>query len=166
MSLSTKANDWEVAGVAQVGGAAAVGGGVWWLEFRSSAAGMKETFMFGGLGIGVGGSVGGASAPDFSTAQPSYSPLACERAFSIHDLNYSAGRLTTAGAGLAVGYGLVYVSAFNFDGALFSSQSCHGFTVGVGASAITTVGMWRSMTLAARDASSRSSGYLRHAAAR
>jgi len=145
MGRGTKATDWEVAGVAQVGGAATVGGGLWMFEFKSSLAGMKVPFLFIGAGLGLGGSIGGASAPDMSSGQPSYTALRCDRAFGVDDLSGSAGRLTTAGAGMAVGYGVVIITAFNFRGPMFASQECYGFTIGVGASAMTTVGMWQEM---------------------
>ncbi|MBY6049775.1 hypothetical protein KUV47_20285 [Vannielia litorea] len=142
MANNIKAADWRVAGLAQIGGAAAVGGGVWTFEMRSATANHRGTYTFTGYGLGVGGSLGGASMPDFSTGGLSYTDLECERAFSADDLHGSAGRLTTAGAGLSVGYGVTIITAFNWGGYMFSSQECFGGTIGVGASAITTAGMW------------------------
>lgn len=144
MSFTKQASDWKVATVAQVGGAASVGGGVFWVMFQSDTAGVKETFAFSGGGIGVGGSAGGASlTPDSPSA------IVCDRAFSVADLHNSAGRLTLAGASLAVGYALVYISAFNWSGSMFSSQYAGGFGAGVGLGAMSLVGVWTSMTIAA-----------------
>jgi len=146
MGYSTQASDWQVAGAAQVGAAAGVGGGGWMFVFQSRAANYSASFLFAGFGLGAGGSMGGASMPDLSSGGMSWSSIRCDQAFSGEDLNYSAGRLTTAGAGLAVGYGFVYISAFNWSGSLFSSQSVGGFSIGVGASAITTAGVWKWMS--------------------
>lgn len=142
MGETTKARDWKVAGMANVGGAVTVGAGVWTFVFQSQSAQYSGSFTFAGGGLGLGGSLGGASMPDFSTGGLSWTSLECDRSFSAMDLHRSAGRLTTAGAGLAVGYGVVIISAFNWGGSMFSSQECFGGSVGVGASAMTTVGMW------------------------
>jgi hypothetical protein len=149
MGWSTRATDWKVAGAAQVGGAAAVGGGIWCFVFQSETAQWSGMFAFGAVGLGEGGSIGGASLPDFSSGGLNWSQLECDRAFSAADLNWSPGRLSTAGAGLAVGYGVVILTAFNLSGSMFSSQNCWGGTVGVGASIMTTVGMWKWMSTGA-----------------
>ncbi len=145
MGFETQASDWKVSGVAQVGGAAAVGGGAWTLIFKSDSADYAAMFAFLGGGLGAGGSVGGASMPDFSNGGLSWTHIECDEAFSAADLNWSAGRLTTAGAGLAVGYGVIIISAFDWGGPMFSSQECFGGSIGVGASAMTTVGVWKWM---------------------
>jgi hypothetical protein len=95
------------------------------MAFRSSTAGVKETFVLCGL-ASVLEEASAVRLRRVCMALPADSTLARERAFSVHDFNYSAGRRTTADAGLTVGYSLVYVATFKFDGALFSSQSCHG----------------------------------------
>ena len=61
MSISDKVTDWEITHIAQVGGAATVGGGVYFFEFKSKEAGVRELFTFGGAGIGLGGSIGGGT---------------------------------------------------------------------------------------------------------
>jgi len=142
MSRKIHADDWKVAGAAQVGGAAVVGGGVWTFIMQSAKANFSGMFTFTGYGLGAGGSLGGASMPDWQSGGLSWTELECERAFSANDLDGSAGRLTTAGAGLSVGYGVTIITAFNWGGYMFSSQECFGGTIGVGASAITTAGMW------------------------
>ena len=163
MGLNDKASDWQVAGIAQVGGAAGLGAGVWWFEFFSQAVNTREPFMFIGAGIGAGGSIGGASAPDLTdlgNAKPAYSQLACARPFSVSDLDMSIGRLTSAGAGIGPGYGLLYISGLNTDGALFSSQSVSGWTIGVGATAIAVIGYWRSTTIAGAEANNSAREYI------
>ncbi|MBT0957505.1 hypothetical protein IV417_08905 [Alphaproteobacteria bacterium KMM 3653] len=146
MSRVIKADDWKVAGAAQVGGAAVVGGGVWTFIFQSAHAHFSGMYTFTGFGLGAGGSMGGASMPDFSSGGLSWTNLECDRSFSADDLDGSAGRLTTAGAGLAVGYGVAIVSAFNWGGSMFSSQECFGGSIGVGASAITMAGAWNMLS--------------------
>ncbi|MCX7068684.1 MAG: hypothetical protein NTW85_13480 [Methylococcales bacterium] len=157
MSWKKKADDWQVTGVCQVGGAVTVGGGIWLFQFQSYDAGPEgHIFMFVGAGFGLGGSIGGASLPLgaildqlrgkklVSSSPLSWSDIDCDSAFSADNLNYAPGRITTGGAGLAVGYSLLYISAKNlpFRG-LFHSQSCGGWGTAVGASAITTVGFWK-----------------------
>jgi hypothetical protein len=74
----------------------------------------------------------------------SWSSIECDCKFSAADLNWAPGNATTAGAGLAVGYSLLYISAKNLPfKSLFLSQSCNGFSIGAGASAIATVGLWK-----------------------
>lgn len=58
MSIDTPTSDWKAAPVAQVGGSAVIGGGVYWVNFVTKVAQEKELFMFIGGGFGVGGSVG------------------------------------------------------------------------------------------------------------
>jgi len=149
MSVSAKAWDWKVAGAANVGGAVSVGAGVWTFVFQSESAQFSGMYYFVGAGIGAGGSLGGASMPDWSSGGLAWTELECDRAFSADDLHNSAGRLTTAGAGLAVGGGVVILTAFNLRGSMFSSQNCWGGSIGVGASAMTTVGAWRRMSIGA-----------------
>ena len=137
MSKQTQANDWKVSGVAQIGGAAVVGGGVFFFQFLSEQASVKESFIFSAFGLGAGGSAGGVSLrPDQPTA------IRSDQSFSINDLDSSLGRITSATASLSVGYSLVYISAFNFSGSLFSSQSVSGGSAGVGLGAFTMAGMW------------------------
>jgi len=148
MGFASRVNDWQVAGVAQVGGAAVVGGGVFWFDFRSSAARVQhEMFMFIAFGLGAGGSIGGASMTPGSPNE-----ITCDQPFSVYDLDMSPGRVTIAAAGLIAGYGLAYISAFNLSGPLFTSQDVSGWAAGVSLNAMTTVGYWRSMTLGARAA--------------
>lgn len=149
MSTTIKANDWKVAGAAQVGGGAGPAAGVWTFVFQSEQAQFSGMYAYGGFGLGAGGSVGGASAPDLRTGGLSWTQLECEKNFSADDLDGAGGRLTTAGAGLAVGYGAAIITAFGWNGFFFSSQECFGFSIGVGASAVTTAGRWERMSVGA-----------------
>jgi hypothetical protein len=158
MGFTTEADDWEVQGVCQVGVGAFAAGGIWLFQFWSADADYDGFFIFAGLGLGLGGSLGGAGAPmtsiikqlrgakqnALSSHEDNFTTLTCENSFSASQLNYAAGRLTTAGVSAAMGYGLVYISAGAFPRkSLFLSQDVSGWGTGVGASAATTVGMWK-----------------------
>lgn len=147
MSFSSKARDWQVAPLCQVGGAAILGAGVFWFRFKSPTAGVQEDFMFAALAFGLGGSLGGANL-----TPGSLTPITCDDNFSVYDLNYAGGRVTLAGAALGVGYGAVTITGWTRNGILFSSQEVGGWSAGVSVpgQALTTLGLWRSMTLAAR----------------
>ncbi len=146
MSFTTQANDWQVLGIAQLAGGAAVGGGIFFLEFKSATAQVSEAFVFLGGGLGVAAYSSGTAAP-FSK----YESIACDQSFSITDLNNSPGRITSGGISLVAGFGILYISAFNLSGPLFSSQGVYGPCAGVGAGLLTTFGIWRSITYGARD---------------
>ena len=144
MSLTTKASDWEVLGICQIGAAATLGGGVWFFKFRSQQAGVDEMVNFSAVLLGLGGSIGGISLPKLSGQLP-YSAIQCSQSFSLYDLTGSMGRVTTAGGSAVVGFSLLFVSAFNLSGHLYESQPCHGFVGGVGLNAVTSVGTWTKM---------------------
>jgi len=157
---SAKATDWEVCGVAQAGGAVgvAVGTSVW--QFRSALANRQANYNFTGAGLGLGGDLGGAGAPSpvdvAKNQQPNlWTQLQCDTAFSLNDLNGSSGRITSAGAGFALGYSIVYISAGTFP-SLFHSQNVSGWSVGVGANASVMVGMWNQMGASSQYAPSSS----------
>lgn len=141
MGAQTRATDWHT--TCMVNGSASlpigVGGAFFLLTFASEAADIRANFVFSGIGLGggVGSMMGGSLAPT------SLSPIECERPFSVDDLHDSAGRVTYLGAGLAIGYGFMYISAFNWSGDMFRSQPAHGWGGGTGVSGITTIGAWR-----------------------
>lgn len=146
MSFSTQASDWEILGLCQIGGAATLGGGVWFFKVRSQTAGVDEMFnLSAGLG-GVGGSIGGATLPNLSGQLP-YTPITCGQPFSLYDLDGAGGTLLTAGASFVVGYSLLYLGAskFSVGGGLFMNQSCNGWGAGVGASVTWGIGVWTHM---------------------
>jgi hypothetical protein len=135
MDRSKKSTDWEVLGVSAVAGGAGPGGGEFIFHFRreGGAVAVMSCTVYGLALGGLGGSVLGT-----------YSRITPECAFSINDLDGCAGRLTTAGAGLGAGYGLVYISAFGLHvGNLFLSQSVGGFTITAGAGALTGMAYWK-----------------------
>ena len=145
MSLQTKTSDWRVAAIAQVGGGFKGAGGAFWFQFTSRRADARETFMFTGGGLGVGGTGNGASLTPNSGA-----PIDCDSPFSVEDLHLSAGRLTVGTVSFVVGYSVLWISAFNTDDSLFSSQYAPGWGAGVGAGAMSLVGVWSSARLASR----------------
>lgn len=148
MGLRTDATDWEFAGLAQLGGAAGVGGGANAFFFRSASAGVNEMVLFLGGGIGAGGSLGGSGAPDFDTGRMSYSPIECTQAFSLHDLHNSSGRVSNGGVACAVGYGATYISAGWGDNILFEHQGGLGLSAGgFGLSATMFFGVWQVLRL-------------------
>lgn len=160
--FTQKSRDWEVSLLAQVGGAAAVGGGVWAFSLRSPSLGVKEAcFLFAG-GLGIGHSLGGASL-----RPAEYTKLQCARDFSLDDLHRSVGRIGSVGASLSVGYGLVTISAFPLSNPryLFEESIVHGASAGVGAAALYFVGIWFAGQLGAPGKESSMNSY-RHSYAR
>jgi hypothetical protein len=134
MDLSRRTREWEVLGVAGVGGGAVIAGGEFLFHFRSPHGTAQFSLSVYGLGAGgMGGSVGGT-----------YSRIEPECAFSVNDLDGCMGRFTTAGAGWGAAYALVYISAFGWSvGNLFLSQSVGGLTISAGAGAMTGAGYWK-----------------------
>ncbi|MEP7076032.1 MAG: hypothetical protein ABI878_09485 [Acidobacteriota bacterium] len=153
LAFSVLASDWEVSTICQIGGANIIGAGVWFVKFRSKWASVDEPFNFSGGLFGYGGSIGGATAPNFRTpGQLSYSKIKCQRSFSINDLDGTLGRITNFSASVMVGYSIVLVSAYNLSGSLFYSQWANGWGTGFGAMGVTGVGTWTHMNPAAAAA--------------
>lgn len=152
--LEKQIHDWQVSGLAQTGGGSGLAGGVWFFAFYSPSAKLTEYFGYLGGGVGVGANIGGVGLPYPSDLGKglSYSPIKCERPFSVVDLNHSGGRVSMLGAGLVAGLSSCVISAFNFSGELFSGQECSGMSIGVGACGISTVGFWASVTLSKQAA--------------
>jgi hypothetical protein len=151
MGFDTQADDWMVHTVGQVGGADGVGGGAWLFCFQSANADFyNANFAFIGGGVGVGGSINGASFAKIPTGSGlgsrsnAWSNIKCYTKFSAADLNWAPGRVTSAGVSLAIGYTLLYVSAMNLPlTRLFHSQPCNGLSIGVGITVMTTIGLWK-----------------------
>ena len=156
MGWTTQAEDWNVTGIMQIGGAEGLGAVAFLFQFQSYDAGQEGHYVaFFGAGLGLGGDLGGASIPMSDIidslrgkqqklpSASAFTALECDNPFSMRELNHAPGRLTTAGAGLAVGYSLLFITATRVFHPLFRSQSCGGWGTGVGASAITTVGYWQ-----------------------
>jgi hypothetical protein len=160
--FTQKVRDWEVSLLAQVGGAAAVGGGAWAFSIRSPSLNVKEAcFLFAG-GLGVGHSLGGASL-----SPTVYTKLQCVRDFGLADLHRSVGRVGSIGASFSVGYGAMTISAFPLldPRYLFEESIVHGASAGVGAAALYFVGVWYSGKLGAPGKASLINSY-RHSYSR
>lgn len=162
MGYSTKASDWEIAGVGCLAGGAGVAGGWFFFILKSRSAGIASGCRFAGLGMGVGADLGkigksvkllkdapklekffeivayGAISPEIE-----FGSIQVDEPFSLADVHHSPGRLTMAGAAPVYGYTLMYLTcASGLISSFFHSQPCHGWGFGAGASAMTTVGMW------------------------
>jgi hypothetical protein len=140
-------SDWQCVGVVSMGGAVGLGGQLCFYEFRSQAANCRATFIFVGAGIGLGGDLGGAVAPDPSSVihnqQPDlWAALKCERPFSANDLNWSYAAMSGINVEATYGYSLCGISAGLVD-PLFTDQNVSGWNVGVGATASIMVGVWK-----------------------
>lgn len=149
MATDVNARDWEVQGVAQVGGVDVVGAGLFMFEFRSKHANFRGPYVFGGGALGLGGSLGGGSGPspaDVATnTQPNaWTAIKCTRDFSAEDLNWAYAALSVLGAGAAYGYSLLGISAGLTD-ELFRDIDVSGWGTGVGAVGAIMVGVWKQM---------------------
>lgn len=161
MGYLTKASDWEVAGIGCLAGGAGAAGGWFFFLFKSQSADVSCGCRFVGAGIGVGADLGKigkslkliSNAPrlerlfsvlSYAAASPvSYSPLQVNEAFSLDDLHNSPGRLTMGTAAPVYGYTMMYITAATgIFSNYFASAPCHGWGVGFGAAAMTTIGMW------------------------
>lgn len=161
MGYTTKANDWEVAGIGCAAGGAGVAGGWFFFIFKSQSADVSLCCRFVGLGAGVGADLGKIAkklklikdAPKleklfevaaYGAASPaSYGSIQVDEPFSLADLHYTPGRLTMGGVTPVYGYTWMYITAATgIFSAYFASQPCHGWGFGAGAAAMTTVGMW------------------------
>lgn len=161
MGYTTKASDWEVAGIGCLAGGAGVAGGWFFYLFKSQSADVSCGVRFVGLGAGAGldlGKVGKSlkllkDAPkieklfdvlSYGAASPvSYGSIEVEEAFSLSDLHNSPGRVTMAGVAPVYGYTMMYITAATgIISSYFGSQPCHGWGFGAGATILTTVGMW------------------------
>lgn len=162
MGYYTKASDWEVAGIGCVAGGVGAAGGWFFFLFRSQSANVGLGCRFVGAGFGGGADIGKIgktlkllkdapkleklfSVVSYAGYSPtiSFSPITCDKSFSLDDLHHSPGRLTMAGASLIGGYTLMYItSATGLLSANFHSQPCHGWGLGAGVVGMATMGMW------------------------
>ncbi|WP_156387400.1 hypothetical protein [Devosia sp. Root105] len=146
MSNDAMAADWQCVGVAQVGAAVIVAGGIYCFEFRSSSANVRAKFLFIGGGLGAGGSLGGGMSPsplDFATntIPDIWTSLECRRPFSANELDKAYAALTTLGAAFALGYSLMSITGGWVD-PLFTAQNVSGWGTGVGAGGAMMPGIW------------------------
>jgi hypothetical protein len=147
MATNVAANDWQVVGVAQVGGVVVVGAAIYLFEFRSLVANCRVTFLFIGAALGGGGDLGGGAGPSpdsviHNTNPDLWTSISCTRPFSASDLDVSYGALSTLGAAGAYGYFLTGISAGLVDN-LFDSQDVSGWGTGVGAVGAIMAGLWK-----------------------
>src|SRR5262245_30720675 len=107
MSLGDRVKDWQVCGISQAGGAVAVGGGMFVFDFYSPTVGASARFSFVGGGIGAGGNASGTTLPlEYGSIGP-WSSIKPEEPFSFWDLNQAWGRVSSAGFGMGVTFGVV-----------------------------------------------------------
>jgi hypothetical protein len=149
MSQHSQANDWEIAMICQMGGAAGAGGGVFFASVRSVKAMTKAAFLFLGGGFGFGGSIGGGGGPSpldvvRNHVPDMYTSITSPVRFSVDNLDCASGKILTLGAAGAYGYTRMYISAGMFP-VLFSSIDCSGWGTGVGISGTSFVGMWKQL---------------------
>jgi hypothetical protein len=144
MALETQASDWEFAGICQIGGAAGIGGGGYMFMFRSETAGERQDVYFFGGGIGMGGSAGGASAPQISTGEIPYSPIDCINPFSMRDLHNSVGSIVSGGVSTIVGWNYTLIAATSSSTVYFERQGGWGGNIGgFGVGGTAFVGIWK-----------------------
>ena len=148
MAFSTKVTDWQVCGFSGLAGGAVIAAGLYKFIFYSQQAGVSESFLLKGVGLGVGGNASGLVVPqDFGDLGSPWSSIDCNQAFSAADLRGAWGRLTTLGGGIGIQYALVYLTAaahFWSTESFFNGQSVGGFSAGsAGAGGLTITGTWR-----------------------
>lgn len=128
-----RSSRWECCVVAQMGGAAVLGGGVFFLQWRSPDVPVKPVFIAIAGGAGVGGSIGSAVGvpyadvvrqlinPNFHPPTDSYGWAAMDGTCSCKDLQRSSFSIVSAGAsGIVVG---AQVAALEFnDVGIFSTR--------------------------------------------
>jgi hypothetical protein len=146
VGVDVAATDWQCVGVAQVGAAVFAAGAIYCFEFRSTRANVRGQYLFIGGGLGLGGSLGGGTAPSPANfarnEQPDlWTPLTCARPFSANDLDKSYAALSTIGALGAYGYSLTRITA-GWTNPLFLDQDVSGWGTGVGAGGAMMPGIW------------------------
>lgn len=147
VSNEDRAADWQAVGIAQVGGAVGIAGGIACFDFRSKSADFRGTYLFVGGGIGLGGSLGGGVAPspgDFihNTPPDVWSALDVQRPFSGKDLDFAYASISSLGVGAAYGYTLMSITAGWAD-PLFTAQNVSGWGTGVGIAGAMLIGVWK-----------------------
>jgi hypothetical protein len=150
MSDNVRATDWQACGVVSLGGAVIAGVQVYFFEFRSQQANCRATFLFIGAGLGLGGDLGGAVAPDPSSIVHNQNPdlwTSLEIGngpFSASDLDMSYAGITQATVAGAYGYSAVAITA-GFGSPLFEAQNVSGWTVGVGVTVSAMAWIWKQL---------------------
>ena len=128
-----RSSQWEGCIVAQVGGAAVLGGGVFFVMFRCPQVTVKPVYLAMAGGAGLGGSIGSAVGvpwsdvvrqlinPQFRPPTDSYGWSALDGSFSCQDIQRSSFSIISAGASAVVVGAQVAVMELN-DVGLWSSR--------------------------------------------
>ncbi|MCJ2083354.1 hypothetical protein [Methylobacterium sp. J-090] len=147
-AIQKKADDWQVVctGIGALG--IIISAGIARFVFFSKSADVAARFQLAGTGKGLGGNATGAPLDD-----DDWSSIDCSgwqglsQPFSVLDLHGTGGFLATMGVGAAVGWGPMYISAGpklpETNKPFFSVQNVGGFSLGVGASALSLNGSWK-----------------------
>ncbi len=147
MHYDTQASDWKVKGAGKLSGAAGLAAGIWVFVFRSKTAKCTAILAFSGMGGGLGFEwklvqeiKTGLGSPLFVDGEGN--SINCDRAFSASELNGKFGLISSVGAAAGAGYGVAAITAFSITKNYFKVQPVHGWSAGVGASAIQAFGTW------------------------
>lgn len=144
MGLDTQASDWRVRGTGKFSMGTGLSIGLWFFVFKSYSAKCTAVFAFYGAGLGVGLNVNGIpplpSGPLFVKGDGTM--ISCERLFSAADLNGKFGTVASMGAAAGAGYSFTTISAFSLTKNYIKFQQIRGWSVGAGASAVSTWGTW------------------------
>lgn len=147
MNYEIKAADWKAKGAGKYSLAGGLAGGVWLFVFKSSSAQCTAVMAFLGMGLGFGLELKFIKEIKTALSGPLFidgegNSIQCERAFSASSLNGKFGLITSVGAAGGVGYGAAAISAYSFSKNYFKNQTIHGWSAGVGVSAISASGTW------------------------
>jgi hypothetical protein len=104
MRKNLSSENWKVRPLTTATGAAALGVGICFLEFMNVDSGETTPVGFFGAAFGVGLKASGTLGQ--------WAVLTVDRPFSISELDYAEGRITTLGAGLAIGGSWTYITAW------------------------------------------------------
>lgn len=150
MGASTRARDWEVAGIAASEMVIGLGGGISYFYFRSREARFSDVFGLPRVGAGLTWGAGGVSLPGRDFDLP-WTRIRCARPFSAEDLHGSAGGVRGGGISAIAGYDWVWISSRNIGSGLlnFGPTGCHGAVAGVHVGGGWTWGVWLGLTMSA-----------------
>ena len=136
----TKTNDWEVASYFSVGAGEILGAQRVHFVFMSKRLNARKNFKFTGAGLTVGTLPVGVSCSGISKG--GFTRLHCDSPFSLDDLNWTSGRLSSATVAAAGGVGVFCISA-GFFPSLFTSQNIWGESLGVDIALDAMIGVWQ-----------------------
>jgi hypothetical protein len=141
-----KHDQWEATSCGSLSAHVKWGGLAQLFEFRPVDKHSVFRFVFIGFGLGVGTilpRIVSADIPNTVKATSVPTSLQCLTSFSAIDLNRSLGRLTTASATVALGYGITIITAFSLTKNFFEAQELPGFVAGgFGVGGSVNAGLW------------------------